>query len=619
MAYKKDILTNESNPLQTPGRVHVLIMAGIAVVIWLFLKVCLNNQFTNWDDPSYITSNPLIKDISPGGLKAIFSTPVVGNYHPLTILTYALEYSAAALNPWLYHFDSLLLHIFVTLLVYWLVYLLTRRPIAAVITALLFGLHPMHMESMAWISGRKDLLYGLFYLGACIAYVYFTRENDSKKTGWYIGSIALFIFALLSKPVAVTLPLTLLLIDYFEKRTWSRKTMLDKIPYFILALICGLIAFKVQRDIGAVDLPNEHFNAIERTALGAYALITYLWKAVLPADLLCFYPYPPKTGGSLPSGYYLYPLAVAAIIFITWKYARKNRVVMFGLLYFIAGIALLLQFIPVGQAILADRYTYLPYFGLFFIAGWYVSSYFEPGANKQTGYVVFAATLLFTGCLGYLSNQRCMVWYDSLSLWRDEIAKEPERAPIAYNNLGFIYFDKWYNATGRTERETDYDSALYLMSRYAVLQPDSAGAYQGLSMLYYSKKNYAAASACYKTALRLHPTPEGYSNYGNFLELLGKPDSALLAYDTALSQNPEMYAPYLNRGKILKQQNRWAEAMRDFNQAIELNPNNGESYYQRSFCDTQSGLKFIAFRDVNQAISLGYKKVDSAYYNSLKR
>ncbi len=355
---------------------HAFIMAGIAILCWLFLRVCLNNQFTNWDDPGYIQDNTFIKDLSPAGLKAIFSAPVMGNYHPLTILSYAIEYSFVRLEPWLYHFDSLVLHILDTLLVYWFVNLLTRRPVAAIVTALLFGLHPMHVESVAWISGRKDVLYGLFYLAACISYVYYLRAAGAKKRNWCIGVLVLYICSLLSKPVAVTLPLTMLLIDYFEKREWKYSLLGEKIPHFILAVIFGIIAVKVQQSAGAMDMQKVHYNFIERIALGGYAFITYLWKAVIPAGLCNFYAYPQKTGGSLHILFYLYPLAAVAIVFLAWKYLRKNRTFVFGLLLFIAGIALLLQFIPVGDAILADRYTYLPYLGLFFIASWYVSEYF---------------------------------------------------------------------------------------------------------------------------------------------------------------------------------------------------------------------------------------------------
>lgn len=140
-------------------------LAGIALLVFLFFQNCLHNLFTKWDDPGYVVNNPLVKNFSAAGIREIFSlgSSVMGNYHPLTILSYAIEYSRVDLDPWLYHFDSLFLHIADTLLVFWFIRLLSGRYTAAIITALLFGLHPMHVESVAWVAGRKDVLYAFFF------------------------------------------------------------------------------------------------------------------------------------------------------------------------------------------------------------------------------------------------------------------------------------------------------------------------------------------------------------------------------------------------------------------------------------------------------------------------
>jgi tetratricopeptide (TPR) repeat protein len=625
-------------------------MAGSAVVTWLILKGCLNNQFTNWDDPGYIQDNSLIKDLSFTGLKAIFSTPVMGNYHPLTILSYAVVYSFTQLEPWLYHADNLALHIVDTLLVYWLVNLLTKRPIAAAITALLFGIHPMHVESVAWVCGRKDVLYGLFYIAACITYVYYLRT--ARKYTWYIATLLLFICALLAKPVAATLPLTLLLIDYFEKRTWKSALLIEKIPFFILSVILGVVAIKVQHNAGAMDMQKVSYNAIERIALGGYALITYLWKAAVPINLCNFYPYLPKNGASISFLYYLYPLAAVAITFVSVKYGRKNRVIVFGLLFFIVNIALLLQFLPVGEAILADRYTYMPYLGLFFIAGWYLSGFFEPGAMKPYRSAVVGVAVVYFAFLCYLSYERCMVWYDSITLWTDETEKEPTRVPAAYNNLGYIYYSRWGAAASPDEKNKDYDSAYYFLNKAIALKPDfvnphislgemerSAGQYDaakqnyfsamkynkkdpnltlGLAILYYIMHNYDSSGYWFRTALEIDPSAQAHGNYANFLNLTGKSDSALAEYDIAIAKAPDLYAQYLNRGKVYKDKNRWDEALKDFNEAIRLDPDLGELYYERSLCYDHNGDKAAALHDADKAISLGYK-VEDSYYERLKK
>jgi len=597
---------------------YFIIMAIAAITLWV-LRSCLNNQFTNWDDPDYIISNSLVKDISLNNLKAIFSRPVMGIYHPITMLSYAIEYYFVRLSPWLYHFDNLVMHIVTTILVYAFVYLLTSRKITAIITALLFGIHPMHVESVAWISGRKDLLCGLFYVAACIIYLLYLQSKTSRKKGLYAGVLILFICALLSKPVAVTLPLVLLLVDYYKSRAWGKNILLEKIPHFLLAVLSGTLSVITQRAIGSISLHNVSYSVFERLALGAYALIWYMYKAVAPSGLCCFYPYP-QNPGSLPFVFYTYPVVLVAIVFIIWKFARRNKDVIFGLLFFLVNIALLLQVIPVGQAIVADRYSYISYIGLFFIAGRYFQHFYDAGIYKLYRKLVLAIAIICFGYLGYAANERCKVWYDSISLWQDELKQAAGQNSMAYDNLGAIYYDKWMNTNNREEKKTDADSAEYLMKQSIGLDPDDSDKpYEAVASLLYAKREFDSAQYFFSMATKLNPTAGRHLNYGNFLMQMGKSDSALAEYNAAIVQNPDLYAPYLNSGKILLHQKHWDEAMKDFNEAINTHPNSGEAYYQRSFCDTEIGIRAQALKDVETAISLGYQSIDTDYYHDLRK
>ncbi len=591
-------------------------MAAIAVLTFLFLYPCLNNKFTNWDDPSYIIQNDLVKSLSASGLKHIFTTPSMGNYHPITILLYAIEYRITQLEPGLYHVDSLLLHIIVTLLVFWFVNLLTHRPIAALVTALLFGLHPMHIEPVAWVSGRKELLYSFFYLLSCIAYIKFVRTKGIK---WYWACLGLFVCSLLSKPVAVTLPLVLLLIDFFENGKITRRDLITKVPHFVLSIGFGVAAFRIQSHSGALDVASASFGFFDRIALAAYAFFTYLEKLIWPAKLCNFYPYPARVNGSLPSWYFLYPLVVIALVLVVYRFFKNNRIVVFGGLFFLVNIVLLLQLIPVGEAIMADRYTYLSYIGLFFIVGWLVSMSFEDGKSSTTRIAVGGLSVVIIAGLGVMSKNRSKIWYDSVTLWRDNLKQVPLGSQVAIDNLGAIYFDMWYNAKDKQERHNYFDSAFNLLRTSAERWPDVVTPYQGLGMLYYSKKDFTSASLCFQKALELNPTSEGYSNFGNFLEYLGKTDTAVMQYSKAIELNPVgAYSAYINRGKIYKRNNHWAAAMKDFGEAIKINPTSGEPYYERSFCDTAIGLLPNALQDIETALAKGYNKVDSSYYSLLR-
>ncbi len=635
------------------ARLQWLAAGTVAVLTWLFYKVCLNNQLTNWDDPGYIRDNKLIKDTSAEGLKEIFTTPIMGNYHPLTILSYAIEYSYVRLEPWLYHLDSVLFHILVTVLVYVFVQQLTRKTVAAFITALLFGLHPMHVESVAWLAGRKDVVYGTFYMAACIGHLFYIRNTANKKWLWYGGVILMFVCSLLSKPVAVTLPVTLLAIDYWERKEWNIKILLEKIPLFILSIGFGIRSVIDQQDFGSLGTQNVTYSILERIALGGYAYITYLRNAIFPTGLSNFYPYPPKVDGTLPLPYYLYTLGTLLTLLVLWRF-RKNKAVVFGSLFFLINIALLLQFVPVGGAILADRYSYIPYMGLFFIAGWIISKLIETPEKKQIGLITFAVVCAYSLYLGKLTTDRCKDWYDTASLWRDEIQKQP-LAPNAFNNLGFHYFNKFNESVNPAERKIYFDSSYMLLNQSIALQSTfanpyvslgelhrangqlniarsyyykalslkdkegSANAYLGLAIIYAMSGNLDSSGICFRNAIEYKPYfPELHSNYGNFFDMSHKPDSALIQYGIAISQNPDMYAPHLNRARLYSRQNKYQDALNDFAIAASLNPDMGEIYYSRSFTYNKMGNKAAALRDVEQAIRLGFPNVDQAYYKMLK-
>jgi len=648
-----------------PQRLNYIIVGLIILLTWTFFQPSLHNLFTNWDDPGYIRDNALIKDLSPNGLKNIFSTAVMGNYHPLTILSYAIEYSFVRLDPWLYHLDNLLLHILASVLCYYFILRLTKRPVAAGLTALLFALHPMHVESVAWLAGRKDVLYGSFFIASCTAYLRYREKNNNTR--WYVILTVLFICSLLAKPVAVTLPMTLLAIDIFQRRTFDRKMVIEKLPLFAISVAFGIKSMIDQHAFGSLYTQNVHYNAIERMALGGYAFVTYLWKAILPLQLSCFYPYLPKTDNVLPAHNYLYIPAALAILGSLWFF-RRNRTVIFGALFFLINIALLLQFIPVGGAILADRYSYIPYIGLFFIPAWYLSGLFEPGANRQRGYLIAGGVITYTLWLGTLTTSRTRVWYDTCSLWRDEIEKQPI-APNAWNNLGFHYFNRFNESVNDEERRLCYDSSLYLLKQAIALDPrfvnplvslgelqrgagkyaeakeyyyktiqlkdpeGSANAWLGLAITYAINRNLDSSGISFRNAIAAKPFfPEVHSNYGNYFDMKREmyerqgnmaemnrmADSALTQYGLAIAQNPDMYAPYLNRGRMHQRMKRCDEGMADFEKALELRPEMGEIFYARSYCYTMRGNKAAALQDVEKALSLGYRNIDPAYYQMLK-
>ena len=635
---------------------HLLFVALVVLITFLFLRPLLDNQFTNWDDPEYLTNNPLIKDLSAKGLKNIFSNPCVGIYHPFTILSYALEYSFVLLNPFLYHFDNLLLHLLVSVLVYWLTYLLTKKKIAALFTSLLFSIHPMHIETVAWISDRKDLLCAIFYFSSCIVYVYYLQKHGFKQWIYYTCALVLFACSLLSKPTSVVLPISLVLIDYWFERKKLLQIFIEKIPFFILSLIFGFLSFYEQANTGAVKINSIAYSFFDRIFIGTYSLFNYIWKAIVPLQLCSFYGYPQKGNGGLPIYFYIIPIFLIALVYVVWKWGSKNKMLVFGLLFFIVNIVLLLQFIPVGDAIIAERYSYISYFGLFVLGSNSITTWLERVPNQSIKQIVFSVLLGYCLILAWGSNARCRVWYDAQTLWTDVLNKQPE-ATVAQNNLGALYFDKFMEAKDLNDKKNYGDSAYILLTKAITVDSNYASSYITLGMLEAYHKNFTQAKSCFYKALALpirnnfaaqaylglsaiymatnnldsagyynqkaiqsnYSYPGVHLNYAKYFAAKNQPDSAIIEYSIAIEQNPDYYENYLRRGEAFYQIKQIDLAVKDFDKAINLSPQRGEIYYDRSICFYQQGNKPLALQDVELAIRLGFREIDTAYYNELRK
>ncbi|MEI6900727.1 MAG: hypothetical protein WCL00_12685, partial [Bacteroidota bacterium] len=305
---------------------------GIVVMVLTFIVLfpTLKNGFIpTWDDDYFVTGNTLIKDFNFNSVRLMFTTPVAGAYVPLTLMSLAFDYLLFGLNPVGFHFTNLLLHLLCSFLVFYFLHQLGLKPIYAAFGALLFGIHPMHVESFAWVTERKDLLYGLFFLLSLISYLKYLKEQE-KGMKFLVLSLVAFILALFSKIQAVTLPLALLLLDYLFKRPFRLKMMLEKIPFFILSLLFGIVGILMLSNQGALK-SNEMTPLFERFIFGFYALGNYLVKFIAPFFLSSFYPVPKAPFSALPILYYLNLLFLPLVVFLVYRNFRQNRVVVFGL------------------------------------------------------------------------------------------------------------------------------------------------------------------------------------------------------------------------------------------------------------------------------------------------
>ena len=402
-------------------RSSYILLIMIVIVTALVYARTLQNGILNWDDHLLITNNNDIKSLSASNLKSIFTSYYLGMYHPLVTLSFACEYHFFGLNPVVYHATNVLFHLANVVLVFFLVLLLSQRHETALIAACLFGLHPMHVESVAWIAERKDVVYAFFYLSALIFYLRFIRQGKLKNY-WMLCSC--FVLSLCSKTTAVTLPCILIIIDLYSRRKITKRTLLEKLPFVALSLVFGLIALHSQGGDTRTIVGNS-FNIIGRIFLASYALCYYLIHLFLPINLSALHLMPTTAGGILPAEYYLALLPLAILIFLGTRKSIVQREYVFGLSFFLVMLSLNIHLIPIGMAVVSERYTYVAYIGIYYCLGQLYVFFLDryPAFFFSWKKVIRAAAGLLVLSFGCVTYQRIGLWKSSLILFQDAAVK----------------------------------------------------------------------------------------------------------------------------------------------------------------------------------------------------
>ncbi len=489
---------------QVPG-VRVLLAALVLTTTVAFLRV-LGNDFVNFDDVFYITRNPLITALSPADAAEIFGRFYFGNYQPLALLSLALDHRLAGPDPRVFHAVNLLLHVLNTLLVFQLV----RRLFAPerglwlpVATAALFGLHPLHVESVAWAAQRKDVLYALFYLGSLVAYVAHARRPLGGGRRLLAVSVLLFALSLLAKAMAVSLVGAIVAVDLYLQRlprlrgprrdAPARPTpaayLLEKLPFLVLALAAGVTAVVAQRS-AAFLAPADLHTPLQRAAIAGYGFAHYAAKLVLPLHLSAYHPYP-EMGGGVPLGFLPHIVLVVAAVAGTIFALRRHRAAAFGILFYLVNILPVLQWLPVGDFIVAERFSYLASIGVFLLMALGLQGLAE--RRRRLRAPLLAAFIAYLVLLGALTDRRCGVWRDSVTLWNDVLAKYPD-TPLALNNRGLAWAERG-----------DLPAALADLDRALQLDPSYADALSNRGVVKGQQGDDDGAIADYDAALRLSP------------------------------------------------------------------------------------------------------------------
>lgn len=606
-----------------PKKDYKNLLYALAVVA--FTAICftsaINNDFVNWDDDKNFYENENITSLNDENFwentKKIFTSDIIGGYNPLTIWTFAIEHQVYGFeNPHLWHLTNVILHLFCTFFVFLIGKKLGLSLWAGIFFAALFGIHPMRVESVAWVTERKDVLYGVFYLIAIYAYLKYILEE--KKSIYLVIIGITFILSLFSKIQAVILPISLILIDYYFDGKLDFKKILYKTPLFIGSIIIGLINVRFLGEQGSFET-NATYTGIDRLFIGSYQYTVYLVKSLVPYRMAPLYPYP----AAMPTLYYVSILSfVISAAIMLWAYIKEKKAIFFGLGFFVANVFFLLQIVGAGQGFLADRFTYIPYIGLFFMIAYYLQQLMTIKPQLSKALIGFSSIVLLAYALMTFNQNK--IWKNSGTLW-SHVLKYSPNSTLPYGNRANYYRDNGQRALALK----DYDDRIRL-------KQDDEGVFNSRARLFFnstSRDTLVLALNDYSKAIELkhekidrfkgagktveankeqNAIAEYYVNRGATYAKLGDYDQALSNLNDGVRYNPSFVNAYHNRSVIYNMRQQFPEALADIDKFLEFRPYNADLIYEKARLHNILRQPNEAFKAINNA--LRYKKNNGLYY-----
>lgn len=526
---------------------NLLICIPAIFTLLLWWNPILKLNFVNWDDPTYITANESLKNLR---WNELITKTFAGNFHPLTMVSLGLDYAISGLKPESFHRTNLILHALNTLLFSVLVLNILNKPYVAFAIALLFGIHPLHVESVAWISERKDVLYMSFWLSAAIVWLkYKAAENWTQ----YSLALTLFIFACLSKAMAVTWVPVMLILDYFQNNTFSKKSWLAITPFAIIAMITGIVAIYAQGEA----LNKTAIPFLERCIIVNYGFCFYIIKTFVPFDLSAFYPYP----NTLPFAWYGLPILTGISAFLLYKFRNTYPFITQGVILYAIMILPVIQLLPVGEAMVADRYSYGAALGLCLIPVGILHAIYN--RYPQLKHILTFLFFLWIALLAWQSRITISTWSDSINLYQNVLQLYPNYS-TGHVNLGNALRDK-----------NDYAAAEKSYWKAIAADPNNDLPWNNLGILY-SFKNQPYKSIFYygKAAERKPDFPVNDYNIATAWFNMGKINPARLAVEKSLKIDPDYPEALHLYGVILQQQKQFDKSIEILQKAISTQPHN---------------------------------------------
>lgn len=540
----------KASPKKKPNDTHsaklwyLLSIGALLLVTYLTYHKALTHEFTNWDDDKYVYENPILKMEKGEAIKESFRAPYYLLYTPLTLISYGLNYWYQGKEAQPFILTNILLHLLNSLLVVFLVKKMSGKDLAALAAGAFFALHPMHVESVAWISERKDVLYTFFFFGGMLAWLQYLQNRSPLHYGL---TLFLFVLSCLSKPSAVIFPVILVLMEVWHKvkqtpqeanvfKALINSLHINKIPFFLCSILFGwILLFGVETQGGQTHnegISSHTFGMMDNILIAIYSFVWYPIKALWPMDLSAFYAYPLNTE---PLPWYINASPLALLLFgyvfyRAWKQNQEN--ILFTLSFYVVSIFLFIKVLTTVGAITYDRYFYVASFGFCFLFGIGIQALYQHPKFKMSAWGVL---ILLSSFWSWKSANQIKIWENSFVLMSDMIRQFPRHLPFAYNNRG-----------------------LYLNE----------------------KKQLPEAIENFKTAIRLDPeSPNAWLNAGKSYGELGKPDSAIFYLENCLKKAPGDSKVYNNLGNAYGLMGNFPKALENFEKSIALDPENANALY----------------------------------------
>jgi protein O-mannosyl-transferase len=586
-----------------------IILLIIVLSVAAFFPI-FSNGFINYDDPAYVTKNLQVQSgISLQTIKWAFTSTIESNWHPLTWISHAIDYSLFGLNPAYQHGMSLFIHLLSSIILFLVLERMTKKIWLSFFVAIVFAIHPLHVESVAWISERKDVLSGLFWILTIGAYVFYC---DSPKTLRYIITLFMFALGLLAKPMLITLPFVLILLDYWplkriefgahssskdkRKKSFSlAKSFQEKIPFFILTVVSSIITYIVQQRGGsmagaeALSFPVRMSNAI-------VSYLLYIWKTILPVDLAIFYPHPENTLTMLEIIFAAGVLILVSVF--VWRMRIKYSYLVVGWLLFLGTLVPVIGIVQVGLQSMADRYMYLPIIGLAIMAGWGIP---QLAARMRIPTMVIAGIVgIIIALMVFQTRTQAGYWKDSLTLF-DHALSVTKNNHLADTNLGVALTD-----SGKIP-----DAILHLRKALS-LRPNEILIRSDLARALVESRQFSEALEQYKFILpRVLPDPQLRRRMGDVLADMGKTEEAIPHYQEAVRLDTSDYFSRLKMAELYAEISKFEEARGQCRIVLARDPKNSRAHNILGIIAGRQLLNDDAIREFSEAIRLDSTNADA--------